>query len=119
MQTGDRHLEKFVEIRRADRQEPEPVEQRVGGVACFLENSLIEVEPAQLAIEEKACVESRRCGGHRSGDDRRTVELRVNCGHEKNLIGGFRPFLPWEADVKAQASSTIDPHREMIGQADL
>ena len=60
LQAGDADLEELVEVRRADRQEPEPLEQRVGGVARLFEHALVEVEPAQLAVDEPARLERRR-----------------------------------------------------------
>ena len=63
LQSGDAHLEELVEVGCADRQEPEPLQQRVRRVARFLEHPLVEIEPAQLAIDEQARVERRGRGG--------------------------------------------------------
>ena len=60
LEPGDADLEKLVEVRRADRQEPQPLEQRVGRVARLFEHPLVEIEPAQLAIDEPARIGDRR-----------------------------------------------------------
>ena len=73
LQAGHPHLEELVEIRCTDRQEPEPLEQRVRRVARFLEHALVEVEPAQLAIDEQARVERA------AGSARRTAVTADHC----------------------------------------
>ena len=45
--------EELVEIRREDRQELQPLQQRVSGIECFFEYSIIEVNPTQFAIDEE------------------------------------------------------------------
>ena len=67
LQAGDAHLEELVEVGGADRQELEPVEQRVGRVARLLEDSLVKIEPAQLAIEKQGWIETR--GGGATGPE--------------------------------------------------
>ena len=118
LQASHAHLEEFVEVGCADRQEFEPVEQRVGGVACLLEDSLVKVEPAQLTIEEQGHIEGRAGWGHRCGYGRGTIELRASRGHEKNP----HRRLPNVATAGCGRGSTgmqsIEPQREMIGGAD-
>ncbi len=53
LEPGDADLEELVEVRRRDRQEPEPLQERIRRVARLLEHTLVEVEPAQLAVDEK------------------------------------------------------------------
>ena len=50
-QAADALHEKFVEIGRGDRQELEPLEQRISFVFRFVQNPPIEREPRELAIE--------------------------------------------------------------------
>ena len=63
LEPGDPDLEKLVEVRCADRQKPEPVEQRVGWVAGLFEHSLVEIQPAQLAIDKPAWIGDRGVAG--------------------------------------------------------
>ena len=51
-QTGHPHHEEFVEVVGRDRQEPQPLKQRVLAVGGFLENATIEIEPRQLPVDE-------------------------------------------------------------------
>ena len=106
LQAGHADLEELVQVRGADRHEPEPVEQRVGGVARFLEHPLVEVEPAQLAVDEQAGVERRSGGGRRHRGGWGSVELRVGRGHECNP----HPVLPATAGSRSgrEHRSTMD-----------
>jgi hypothetical protein len=52
------HVE-LVEVRAENRKEFEPLEQRVSIVERFVQNPGVELEPAQLAIDEE-----RRVAGH-------------------------------------------------------
>ena len=52
LQPGDADLEKFVEIRAGDAEKFHPLQQRRGGVQRFVEHALVELQPAQLAIDE-------------------------------------------------------------------
>ncbi len=56
LEAGDADLEELVEVRRRDRQEPELLQERVRGVAGLFQDPLVEVEPAQLAVDEEAGV---------------------------------------------------------------
>ena len=51
-QAGDAHHVEFVEVVGGDRQEAQPLEQRVVRVAGLVQHALIEGEPGQLAIDE-------------------------------------------------------------------
>ncbi len=51
-QAGDPHHVEFVEVVGGDREEAQPLEQRMVGVAGFVQHALIEGEPGQLAIDE-------------------------------------------------------------------
>ena len=66
LEAGDADLEELVEVRRRDRQEPEPLQERVRGVAGLFQDPLVEVEPAQLAVDEEAGI-GRRSRGRRPG----------------------------------------------------
>ena len=52
LDAGDANLEKFIEIRADDPEKLDPLEQRLGRVLRFLEDAAIELEPAQLAVDE-------------------------------------------------------------------
>ncbi len=51
LQAGDADLEELVEVRREDRQELRALEERISGVARLVQDSSIELEPRQLAID--------------------------------------------------------------------
>src|SRR5690606_23350271 len=51
-QAGDADLEELVEVGRADRAELGPLEQRDTGLGGQADDALVEVEPAQLAVEK-------------------------------------------------------------------
>ncbi len=52
LQRGDSHLEELVEVRRSDRAELGPLEQRDARFAGELEHTLVERDPAQLPTEK-------------------------------------------------------------------
>ena len=52
VQGGDADHEELVEVAREDRGEPDPLEQRHVRVCGQLEDAGVEVQPAQLAVEE-------------------------------------------------------------------
>src|ERR1700722_7549425 len=53
LQSADTLHEKLVEVRRGNRQELEPLEQRISLVLSLMQHASIEREPRQLAIEEQ------------------------------------------------------------------
>ena len=52
LDAGDADLEKLIEIRADDGEELDPLDQRLRRVLRFLEDAAVELEPAQLAIDE-------------------------------------------------------------------
>ena len=56
LEAGDADLEELVEVRRRDGQEADLFQQRVRGVAGLFQNAFVEVEPAQLSVDEEAGV---------------------------------------------------------------
>jgi hypothetical protein len=63
VQAGDADHRELVEVRREDREELRPLEQRRALVLGQLEHALVEVEPRQLAVRvELVRVERRGCG---------------------------------------------------------
>ncbi len=50
-QAGDAHHEEFVEVRAGDREEAQPLEQWMRGVARLFHHPAVEGQPAQLAVE--------------------------------------------------------------------
>ena len=64
LQAGDADHEEFVEVAGRDRQEAQPLEQRMMRVARFLQHAPVEGQPAQLAIEI-ALLGSRHLDGRR------------------------------------------------------
>ena len=57
LDAGDSDLEEFVEVRAGDDEELEAFEKRIRRVEGFVEDALVEVEPAQFAAEEVLRVE--------------------------------------------------------------
>jgi hypothetical protein len=55
------HREELVEVRGRDRAEPDPVEQRQALVGGQVVDTSIEVDPGQLAAEERALPRGPRC----------------------------------------------------------
>ncbi len=66
LETGHAHLEKLVEIRTHDAEEFQPLEERVRLVQRLVEHALVELQPAQLAIDEVFRVTEIHYGRHRS-----------------------------------------------------
>ena len=52
LDAGDANLEKLVEVRADDREKLDALDQRLGWVLRFFEDAPVELEPAQLAIDE-------------------------------------------------------------------
>ena len=52
LEAGHPDHEELVQIVRRDRQEAQPLEQRMAGTVGLLEHALVEGKPAQLAIDE-------------------------------------------------------------------
>ena len=52
LDAGHADLEKLVEVRGEDGEELDPLQQRLGGVLRLLQHAPVELEPAQLAIDE-------------------------------------------------------------------
>ena len=52
LDAGDANLEEFIEIRAHDPEKFDPLEQRLGRVLRFFQDAAVELEPAQLAIDE-------------------------------------------------------------------
>ena len=52
LEPGDADLEKFVEVRAADTEKFDTLQQRRGGIQRFVEHPLVEFQPAHLPIDE-------------------------------------------------------------------
>ena len=82
LEAGDAHHEELVEIRRGDRRELDPLEQRRRRVGRFLEHALVEREPRQLAVDEAARrgrPASSRDDSRRPDDELPSERLRRTC----------------------------------------
>ena len=53
LEAGDAHHEEFIEIRRDDRQELEPLEDRQRCIRRLFQDPRIELKPRELAVEEQ------------------------------------------------------------------
>jgi hypothetical protein len=72
LQAGDADFEELVQVGAEDGKKLDPLEQRVAGVARFLEDARIELEPAQFPID----VELGRMPGHRTRRHHRSPAAR-------------------------------------------
>ena len=76
LQAGDADHEEFVQVVGGNRQETQPLEQRVMIVAGLFQDAPVEGQPAQLAVEVSRLGSS---GYFRSGLDHRIRQLCL-CG---------------------------------------
>ena len=67
-QAGHPHHVELVEVGGRDRQEAQPLEQRMALVLGFLQHSAVEMEPGQFAVEKAA--------GSEGGNARARLKLR-------------------------------------------
>ena len=69
-QAGDADLEELVQVGREDREELHALEQRVADVACLVEDARVELDPGQLAVEDRALLVARGPPPASAGDAR-------------------------------------------------
>ena len=50
---GDANLDELVQVAGGDREKLHALEQRIGRVAGLFENALVELQPGEMAVEEK------------------------------------------------------------------
>ena len=55
-QPGDADHSEFVEVTGGDREEPQPLEQRIAFVLRLAQHAAVECQPAQFTIDVAACV---------------------------------------------------------------
>ncbi len=94
LQTGDTNLEELIEVAGKDKQELEPLEQRVGLVQRLLQHTDIELQLRQLTVDIKAAVVQVR--HHRSRQGRRQLvdDFALDgCGHGIERLGFVRGLL--------------------------
>ena len=86
---GHAHREELVEVRRDDRAELDPVEQRQARVGREAEDAPIEVEPGQLAVEELPSSRPWRRPRPQRRDVRPSFLGPGHCvdGHDQDLTG--------------------------------
>ena len=98
-QAGDAHHEEFVEIVGRDRQEAQPLEQRMGGIAGFLEHAAVEFEPGQFAVDEPL----------RRGKEAALAALRASSATTSVVSSPFSPHAapnpPPDLDRRAGSKS--------------
>ena len=70
LEPRDADHEEFVEIVARDRQEAQPFEQRMRGIARFFQHAAVERQPAQLAVEIAVAVCAERIGSSSSAGTR-------------------------------------------------
>src|SRR5262245_4615734 len=56
LQPGDTHHEELVEVRADNRQELDALQERYRRILSFLQDSTVELEPRQLAVDERLAV---------------------------------------------------------------
>jgi hypothetical protein len=52
LETSHTDFKKFVKVRAHNRQELQPLQQRIFSVKSLIEHSLVEFQPAQLTVDE-------------------------------------------------------------------
>ena len=104
LERGDAHHEELVEVRRDDRGEAQPLEQRVRRVRGLLEHAVVEREPRQLAVEEQLGLRLRRRFTRRLPRPRMTTLLAE---HIDQQVGArrARPAAPWSGRPRPSARS--------------
>ena len=60
LEAGHPHHEELVQVRAEDRKELDPLEERHRFVLGFLEHAAVELEPRQLAIDQRVIVRHHR-----------------------------------------------------------
>ncbi len=96
-QSGDAHRIELVEVGRADRDEAQPLQQRVARVLRLLDHAVVEVEPGQFAVDEPV----------------RTVRP------DGELIGSWRRIWPIKHIHRAVAAGQRLPCRRFVHVAIL
>ena len=63
LERRDPDHEELVEVGPVDRDELEPLEQRVALVERLFEDAVVELQPRELAVDVQRRIVERRCGG--------------------------------------------------------
>ncbi len=109
LQTGDTHHVELVQVAGRDRQEAQPLQNRMQGVERFVEHTLVESQPRDFAVDEAL----RRLGNVRPFPPRcrprhiASLGQRHRCGRTTETLGSAdvtdkRQFGEWE---KAETAS--------------
>ena len=72
LETRYSHLEKFIQIRADNAKKLQAFQKRVRFVKCLIKHTLVEFQPAQLAVDE-------------------IVFVREICGHREAAVDGAAP----------------------------
>ena len=67
-QAGHADLEELVQVGREDREELDALEERVAGVAGLVEDARVELDPRQLAVEDRTLLVARGPASATAGD---------------------------------------------------
>ena len=79
-QPGNADRIELVQVRRADRQEPQAFQQRVAGIFRLLQHAMVEVEPGEFAVDEALGTEVRAgLGSRRWLEHNRCGRVGVRC----------------------------------------
>ena len=106
LEPGDTDFEELVQVGAEDREELHPFEQRLKRVEGFLQHAVVELQPAQLSVQEVLGAVEIRLGG-RIGHNRlsRKAELLPFSPPEK----GRKSFLPENSHAIGSPGSRISP----------
>ena len=95
-QAGDAHLEELVEVAGEDRQELDPLEQRVSFIARLVQDTSVEFQPRQFTVQiRKRRLRSGGASRAWRGGEHRQVRL-----DSMAAIAGFVSSLRRVADVE-------------------
>ena len=120
LSAGDAHLEELVEVRRGDRAELGPLEQRDPRLGGELEHPLVEREPAQLAVEESLVGHRRRRPIARPGSELVVGAAEVPLERDQLALGVADDALAVAAELRIVAGQQHEagehPGAELVEQ---
>ena len=121
-QAGDADLEELVEVAREDRQELDPLEQRIPRVARLVEHPGVELQPRELAVEVGVrAFGPRRAALTEAGDAWAGACAGIDGGHAAGRLLAGLVRAPWgpaariarpdEPPAPLERPRTVSPRR--------
>ena len=98
-QPGDADGEELVEVGGADRDEAQPLQQRMGGVLRLLHHAVVEVQPGQFAVDEPVRTAGRSMAIPDAGIGSLRRRIRLDGADLVRRVGGSLVTEPGRAEV--------------------